>query len=39
VIAQEEYARVREDAARFVVKPGHDIAETEHVEIARETAT
>jgi hypothetical protein len=31
VIAQEEYARVREDAARFVVRPGHDIAETEHV--------
>ena len=31
VIAQEEYVRVREDATRFVVRPGHDIAETEQV--------
>jgi hypothetical protein len=31
VIAQEEYASVREDATRFVVRPGHDIAETEQV--------
>ena len=31
VIAQEQYARVREDSTLFVLRPGHDIAATEHV--------
>jgi hypothetical protein len=30
-IASDEYARVREDATRFVVKPGHDLPEAETV--------
>jgi hypothetical protein len=30
-IAPEEYARVREDPVRFVVKPGHDLPEAETV--------
>lgn len=31
VIAQNEYARVREDSASFIVRPDHDIGETEDV--------
>jgi hypothetical protein len=31
VIAQKQYARVREDSTLFVLRPGHDIAATEHV--------
>jgi hypothetical protein len=31
VITQKQYARVREDATLFVVRPGHEIAETEQV--------
>jgi hypothetical protein len=31
VIAQDQYARVREDSTLFVLRPGHDIAATEHV--------
>lgn len=31
VIAQEQYARVREDSTLFLLRPGHDIAETEQV--------
>jgi hypothetical protein len=31
VIAQEQYAKVREDSTLFVLRPGHDIAATEHV--------
>lgn len=30
-IAQEEYARVREDPTTFVLRPGHDIGATERV--------
>lgn len=31
VIAQEEYERVREDSALFVLRPGHQIEATEDV--------
>ena len=31
VIAQEQYARVRDDSTLFVLRPGHDIPETEQV--------
>ena len=31
VIAQDEYAEVREESALFVLRPGHDIAGTEQV--------
>jgi hypothetical protein len=30
-IAREEYERVRQDAVLFVLKPGHDLPETETV--------
>lgn len=31
VIARSDYAGVREDSASFIVRPGHDIGETEDV--------
>ena len=31
VIAQHEYAEVREESDLFVLRPGHDVAGTEHV--------
>ena len=31
VVAQSEYAHVREDSASFIVRPGHEIGETEDV--------
>jgi hypothetical protein len=32
LIAQDDYARLREDPTLFVLRPGHDFAETEQVE-------
>ena len=32
VIAQEEYARVREESALFILRPGHDVIATEDVQ-------
>ena len=31
VIPRDEYARVREDPTMFILRPGHDVAETEEV--------
>jgi hypothetical protein len=31
VISRSEYARVREDPTMFILRPGHDVAETEEV--------
>lgn len=32
LIAHDDYARLRDDPTLFVLKPGHDFAETEQVE-------
>ena len=32
LIAHDDYARLREDPTLFVLRPGHDFAETEQVE-------
>jgi hypothetical protein len=32
VIAQEEYVRVREDSALFILRPGHDVMAAEEVQ-------
>lgn len=33
LIAHDDYARLREDPTLFVVRPGHEFAETEQVEV------
>ena len=32
VIAQEQYVRVREDSALFILRPGHDVSATEEIQ-------